>query len=128
MVPRSDVPGHPASEGVLTSLPFVPTGAAPDAVGPLGELRGGRDGPRAAAELYAAHPGVRAHLREAPLRNDRPGAGPLAIFLEQTIDISPWFNAERPRHSSSIQVQLRQHTTNAGSGYFTLVGDMRTGP
>ena len=67
-------------------------------------------------------------LREAPLRNDRPGAGPLAIFLEQTIDISPWFNAERPRHSSSIQVQLRQHTTNAGSGYFTLVGDMRTGP
>src|SRR5207247_4314809 len=75
MVPRSDVPGHPASEGVLTSLPFVPTGAAPDAVGPLGELRGGRDGPRAAAELYAAHPGVRAYPARGATAQRPPGRG-----------------------------------------------------
>ena len=128
LVVRSDVPGHPASEGVLTSLPFVPTG-------PRLTLSVLSESSAVAATVRVLRPSRRPRapapediLREAPLRNDRPGAGPSATFLEQTIDISPWFNAERPLRSSYIQVQLRQHTTNAGSGYFTLVGDMRTGP
>ena len=125
---RSDVPGHPASEGVLTSLPFVPTG-------PRLGLAVLSENLAVAATVRVLRPSRTPRtpapediLIETPLRNDRPSSGPRAAFLEQTIDISPWFNAARPPHSPYIQVQLRQHTTSAGSGYFTLVGDVRTGP
>ena len=125
---RSDVPGHPASEGVLTSLPFVPTG-------PRLTLAVLSENLAVAATVRVLRPSRTPRtpppediLVEAPLRNDRPGSGPSVTFLEQTIDISRWFNAARPLHSPYIQVQLCQHTARAGNGYFTLVGDMRTGP
>jgi hypothetical protein len=68
------------------------------------------------------------NLLDEPLRNDRPATGPSARFLGQVLDLNPWFNAEHPLRNQSIQVQIRQHTTRAGSGYFTLIGDVRTGP
>ena len=67
-------------------------------------------------------------LVELPLRNDHPGGTSSARFLPQTLDISRWFNAERPLHSPAVQIQILQHTTRAGSGYFTLVGDIFSGP
>ena len=61
-------------------------------------------------------------LVELPLRNDHPGGTSSARFLPQTIGTSRWFNADRPGG------HLLQHTTRAGSGYFTLVGDIFSGP
>lgn len=125
---RSNDAGDPVSEGILTSRPFVPRG------------------PRLLVKTLSESPAVRATLRvlrptrwpitppredillEVPLRNDRPGTGPSARFQEQEVDLSPWFNREAPLRSRPIQVQVRQHTTEAGSGYFTLIGGVRTGP
>jgi hypothetical protein len=67
-------------------------------------------------------------LIEAPIPNARPGTGLSARFETHRLDISRWFNAAQPLHSPAIQVQFRQHTTREGFGYFTLIGDVRTGP
>jgi hypothetical protein len=125
---RSDTAGNPEAEGVLTSRPFVPRG-------PRLTLSALSESPHVAAMVRVLRP-TRAPsmpppediLLEVPLRNDRPGTGPSARFLDQTIDLSRWFNEAEPIRNHRIQVQVRQHTTSAGSGYFTLVGDMRTGP
>ena len=67
-------------------------------------------------------------LLEVPLRNDAPGGGPGASFQEQRFDLSPWVNLAEPLRSPQIQIQVRQHTTEAGAGFFTLIGDVRTEP
>src|SRR5439155_141517 len=93
---RSNEAGDPASEGVLTSRPFVPGGPlltmwviseSRDVVASVRLLRPTRT-PRAPAPEDV--------LLEAPLRNDRPGVSPAAGFLPQVLDISRWFNAEHP--------------------------------
>ena len=125
---RSNEAGDPASEGVLTSRPFVPGGPlltmwviseSRDVVASVRLLRPTRT-PRAPAPEDV--------LLEAPLRNDRPGVSPAAGFLPQVLDISRWFNAEHPLRSPALQLQIRQHTARAGYGYFTLVGNIRSGP
>ena len=124
---RSGTAGDPASEGALTSLPFVPTGprltlaVLSEDAAVAATVRVLRPGPN------PRHPRPEDILVEAPLRNDHPGTGPSARFVEQTLDIARWFDAARPLRSPRIQVQVRQHTLSAGHGYFTLVGDMRTG-
>ena len=128
LIARSDGPGNPDSEGILTSLPFVASGPrltllvlseSRDVVATVRVLRS-TGSPRAPAPEDV--------LLEAPLRNDRPGVSPAAGFLPQVLDISRWFNAEHPLRSPALQLQIRQHTARAGFGYFTLVGDIRSGP
>jgi hypothetical protein len=125
---RSDATGNPAAEGVLTSRPFVPRG--PQLT--IASLSESEDVAATVRVLRPTRmPGIPPPddiLVDVPLRNDRPATGPSAAFHRQTIDISRWFNAEQPLRSPTIQVQVRQHTTRAGAGYFTLVGDVRTGP
>ena len=125
---RSDATGSPEAEGVLTSRPFVPRG-------PRLTLTAVSESPDVAATVRVLHPtrtpstpSPESILLDVPLRNDRPATGPSARFLGQVLDLNPWFNAERPLRNQRIQVQIRQHTTRAGSGYFTLIGDVRTGP
>jgi hypothetical protein len=122
---RSDTAGNAAAIGAMTSLPFIPRGpclhlavlSESEAVaGSVRILRPTRD-PGAPHDV----------LLEVPLQNQRPGTGPAARFERQTIDIGPWVDAEQPLRSHTIQVQVRQHTTRPGHGYFTLVGDVRTG-
>ena len=128
LLARSDERGRPEAEGVLTSLPFVPSGPrltlavlseSAEVAATVRVLRASRT-PR-----FPARQDI---LVELPLRNDHPGGTSSARFLPQTLDISRWFNAERPLHSPAVQIQILQHTTRAGSGYFTLVGDIFSGP
>ena len=125
---RSNDAGDPLSEGVLTSMPFVPSGPrlvlsvlseSRDVVATVRLLRSSRTPGAPTAEDV---------LLEAPLRNEQPGASPAARFLPQVLDLSPWFNAEHPLRSPALQLQFRQHTATPGSGYFTLIGDIRNGP
>jgi hypothetical protein len=125
---RSDPAGNPGAEGVLTSRPFVPRGPrlvvralseSPDVAATVRVLR---------ATGAAADPAPGDVLVEQPLVNDAPGSGPGARFQEQILDLRPWFDAEVPLASQRVQVQFRQHTTRAGAGFFTLIGDVRTVP
>jgi hypothetical protein len=125
---RSGPTGDTATEGVLTSRPFVPRGPrltvavlseSSDVQGTVRILRPTRT---------PAAPPPESVLIEEPLRNDTPGTGVRARFASQTVDLSPWFNREHPLRSERIQVQFRQRTTRPGAGYFTLIGDVRTGP
>lgn len=125
---RSGTKGSPAAEGVMTSLPFVPRGSrltlqtlseSPDVLATVRVFRSTRSPGRAPSEEV---------LVEVPLQNERPATGPSARFETQTIDLSPWLDAEHPLRNLPIQLQFRQHTRHPGSGYFTLIGDVRTGP
>ena len=54
---------------------------------------------------------------------------PRGMFAERwmhTAGCRRWFNAERPLHGPGVQIL--QHITRAGSGCFTLVGDIFSGP
>lgn len=123
---RSNRLGEPRSVGVLTSRPFVPRGPrlelsvlseSAEVAGTVRVLRATRT-PRT--------PAPEDILVEVPLKNTAPATGPQAVFETQTIDISPWYDAAAPLRSMPLQLQIRQHTTRRGSGYFTLVGDVRT--
>lgn len=123
---RSNRTGQTRSVGVLTSRPFVPRGPrlvlsvlseSPDVAASVRVLRATRT-PRTPAPEDV--------LLEAPLRNTAPGTGPWVRFEEQTLDLSPWYDAAAPLRSPRLQLQLRQHTARAGAGYFTLVGNVRT--
>jgi hypothetical protein len=125
---RSDRPGNPDSVGVVTSRPFVPRGPrltvatlseSSQVASRLLVLRETRS-PRSPAPADV--------LVDVPLRNERPGTGAGVEFETQVIDVSPWFNAARPLHGPRLQLQLRQHTTSPGNGFFTLIGDVRTSP
>jgi len=125
---RSNDAGDPASEGILTSRPFVPRGPhltvkslseTAEVVATLRILRPTR---------WPVTPPPEDILLEVPLRNDAPGTGPAARFQEQHVDLSPWFDFAEPLRTRPIQIQIRQHTTKAGAGYFTLIGEVRTGP
>jgi hypothetical protein len=125
---RSDRPGNVDAEGIITSRPFVPRGPrltvavlseTAEVAGRVFVLR---------ETLAARNPAPGDVLVDVPLRNDRPGTGAGAVFETQVIDVSRWFNAARPLHSPRLQLQFRQHTTRPGDGYFTLIGDVRTGP
>jgi hypothetical protein len=125
---RSGTKGSPAAEGVMTSLPFVPRGPrltlqtlseSPDVLATVRVLRSTRSPGRPPSEEV---------LVEVPLQNDRPATGPTARFETQTIDLSPWLDVEHPLKNQPIQLQFRQHTKHPGAGYFTLIGDVRTGP
>jgi len=125
---RSGTKGSPAAEGVMTSLPFVPRGPrltvqslseSPDVVATLRVLRSlARPGASPTEQV----------LIEVPLHTDQAATGPSARFATQTIDLSRWFEASQPLRNLPIRVQLRQHTTTPGAGYFTLIGDLRTLP
>jgi hypothetical protein len=125
---RSNRLGQPRSVGVLTSPPFVPRGPrlelsvlseSSDVAGTVRLLRATRT-PRT--------PAPEDILVEVPLKNTAPATGPQARFETQTIDLSPWYDAAAPMRSPRLQLQVRQHTTRPGFGYFTLVGDVRTAP
>ena len=125
---RSGTKGSPAAEGVMTSLPFGPRGPrltlktlseSPDVLATVRVFRSTRRPGRPPSEEA---------LVEVPLQNDRPATGPAARFETQTIDLSPWFDAAQPLRNPPIQLQFRQHTRHPGAGYFTLIGDVRTGP
>ena len=124
---RSNDAGDPASEGILTSRPFVPRG-------PHLMVRTLSESPSVIATLRVLRPTPQPItpapedvLLEVPLRNDAPGSGPGARFQEQHVDLSPWVDLAEPLRSPRIQIQVRQHTTEAGAGFFTLIGDVRTG-
>ena len=125
---RSNRLGQPRSVGVLTSRPFVPRGPrlelsvlseSAEVAGTVRILRATRT-PRT--------PAPEDILLEVPLKNTAPATGPQATFETQTIDLSPWYDAAAPMRGPRLQLQIRQHTTRPGFGYFTLVGDVRTAP
>ena len=124
---RSGETGRVEEEGRMTSLPFVPTGpkltlsvlSENEAVDARVRVLRPTRTPRAPVPAEV--------LLDVPLRNDAPGGGPGARFVEQTLDISPWFDAAHPLRSPPIQIQVSQHTRRPGFAYYTLIGDVRTG-
>jgi hypothetical protein len=125
---RSNTDGEPESEGIITSLPFVPSGPRLTllTLSESSEVNARLRVLRADADPYLPQAGD--VLVDVPVRNDAPGTGANARFLQQHVDLAAWYDAAHPLRSSRLKVQIRQHTLRGGFGYFTLVGALRTGP
>jgi hypothetical protein len=125
---RSGRTGNPESEGVATSRPFIPRGPRitvamlSESAKVAGRIRILRETRTPWAPLPEDI------LVDVPLRNEHPNTGAGADFETQVIDVSRWFNAAHPLRSAHLHIQFRQHTTDAGNGYFTLIGDVRSTP
>lgn len=127
MMLRSNLEGNVNSEAVLTSEPFIPNAPTlsfytlsqhANVAGTVNILK---------PEADPVNPSASDVLLSVPIINEKPGVGATARFAKQEIDISKFYNPAEPPKGTPIKVQFRQHTTEEGAGYFTLVTAITAG-
>ncbi|MGQ9698477.1 MAG: dockerin type I repeat-containing protein [Armatimonadota bacterium] len=124
---RSNLAGNTNSEAILTSEPFIPNAPTlsfrvlsqhANVAGTVNILK---------PEANLVSPSASDILLSVPITNEKPGTGATARFATQEIDISRFYNAAEPPKGTPIRVQFRQHTTEEGMGYFTLITAVNAG-
>jgi hypothetical protein len=120
--------GDTASTGILVSDPFIPYAAT------LTFWTHSQSKPVAATLLLLKltadpiQPKPEDILLQVDVRNDNPGQGSSFSFEKQVVDISPFFNAADPAKGTPMRLEVRQHTLEAYSGWYTLFTDFDAGP
>jgi len=124
---RSNLDGNTDSEAILTSEPFIPNAPTltfrvlsqhANVAGTVNILK---------PDANPVNPSASDVLLSVPIANDKPGTGATARFATQEIDVSQFYNAAEPPKGTPIRVQFRQHTTEEGAGYFTLITSIKAG-
>jgi hypothetical protein len=124
---RSNVPGNTDSEAVLTSEPFIPNAPTLSFYALSQSANVAATVSILKPEADPVNPSASDVLLSAPITNDKPGVGSTARFVKQDVDVSQFYNAAEPPKGTPIKVQFRQHTTEDGFGYFTLVTAITAG-
>jgi hypothetical protein len=120
--------GDTASTGILVSDPFLPN--APT----LSFWTHSQNKPVAPQLLLLrtdadpVQPRPEDILLIIDVRNDFPGMGSEARFERQEIDISEFYNATDPTKGTPVRLEVRQHTLENGSGWYTLFTGFDAGP
>lgn len=124
---RSNLDGNTNSEAILTSETFIPNAPTlsfstlsqhQNVAGTVNILK---------PDANPVNPSASDVLLSVPIINEKPGVGATARFAKQEIDISQFYNAAEPPKGTPIRVQFRQHTTEEGAGYFTLITSIKAG-
>ncbi len=67
-------------------------------------------------------------LMQVAVVNTTPGEGSLYSFEEQTVDLSSFYNASNPLRGTPMRLEIRQRTTQARKGWYTLFTNFDAGP
>ncbi|MBW3622531.1 MAG: fibronectin type III domain-containing protein [Armatimonadetes bacterium] len=123
---RSNTQGATNSGGILTSDPFIPNA-------PTLKFKALAESPNVAAKLLILKPKANALNPAASdilLQQDLSFAGETGVrapFREFTVDVSAFHNAASPASGVPMRLQIRQGTTEAGQGHFTLFTGFEAG-
>jgi hypothetical protein len=120
--------GDTASTGILVSDPFLPNAAT---LTFMTHSQAKNVAPQLLLLKRTADP-IRPKPDEIYLlenvRNDAPGQGSQYRFEKQTVDLSKFYNPSDPSQGTPMRLEVRQHTTEPGFGWYTLFTDFNAGP
>ena len=124
---RSSGPAPLNSIGILVSDPFIPDAASLS-------FKALSENAAVAPQLLllkptanVVNPKPEEILFQADIVNATPNTGATAAFETQKVDLTKFYNTSDPAKGTPMRLEIRQHTTAAGAGYFTLVTNFDAG-